>query len=301
MQILNLGIWEIFFVLLIMLIVLGPDNMMKTARDLGRFVSRATKSPMWATLLSTSREIRELPTRIVREAGMEETIKEIQQETGRLSTEVEGELALATEQVDLADQEIQATNKDIARQSVPVAFSMRSEPGDSEPKEAEDVSAPLETDPAEEIEEMVEDAVEDAVPDPEKRSIAPPAIIESGEEISITEDFVEPAIEDTEEEPAAKAESTADVDDDGRDFGIPPAVIDSDAESFEEAIIEPLVEISKPEPLLDNLIKNRPMTRIPKRKPGAKLPKDVPPPPVEIPDEKTEHDSEDEETDTAVE
>jgi hypothetical protein len=172
---------------------------------------------------------------------------------------------------------------------------------------------------------MVEDAVEDAVPDPEKRSIAPPAIIESGEDVAITEDFVEPAIEDTEEEPAAKAESTADVDDDGRDFGIPPAVIDSDAEStadvdddgrdfgippavidsdaesFEEAIIEPLVEISKPEPLQDNLIKNRPMTRIPKRKPGAKLPKDVPPPPVEIPDEKTEHDSEDEETDTAVE
>jgi hypothetical protein len=30
-------------------------------------------------------------------------------------------------------------------------------------------------------------------------------------------------------QPAAKAESTADVDDDGRDFGIPPAVIDSDA------------------------------------------------------------------------
>jgi hypothetical protein len=43
------------------------------------------------------------------------------------------------------------------------------------------------------------------------------------------------------------------------------------------------------------------MTKIPKRKPGAELPKDVPPPPVDFPDEKTEHDSEDEDTDTAVE
>jgi hypothetical protein len=299
MQILNVGIWEIFFVLLIMLIVLGPDNMMKTARDLGRFVSRATKSPMWATLLSTSREIRELPTRIVREAGMEESIKEIQQETSKISSEVEGELALATEQVGLADQEIQATNKDIARQSVPVAFSMRSEPDDSEPKEAEEVSNPLETDPAEEVEEMIEDAVEDAVPDPDKRSIAPPAIIETGEEASITEDFVEPAIEDTDEEPAAKAESTEDVDEDGRDFGIPPAIIESDGESFEEAYIEPVVDISKPDP--EELIQDRPMTRIPERRPGAKLPEDVPPPPVDIPDDKSDEDFEDEDMDKPVE
>jgi hypothetical protein len=54
---------------------------------------------------------------------------------------------------------------------------------------------PLETDPAEEIEEMVEDAVEDAFLT--RRS--PRAIIESGEDVAITDDFVEPAIEDTEE------------------------------------------------------------------------------------------------------
>jgi hypothetical protein len=294
MQILNVGIWEIFFVLLIMLVVLGPDNMMKNARQLGRFWSRMTKSPVWATLLSTSRDIREIPTRIVREAGLEEARQELEQSTKVLSGEIERELAPAKEQVDLANQAIETTASSIAHQSVP--FVMRKESDDDKPKEAEEVSNPLETDPAEEIEEMVEDAVEDAVPDSDERSIVPPAIIEVGEEVSITEDFVEPAIEDTDEEPASQAESSGEADEDGRDFGIPPAVIESDPESFEKAIIEPLVNISNPDPLQDELIKGRPMTRIPKRKPGAKLPKDVPPPPVEIPGQPPDEAAGDEDT-----
>jgi sec-independent protein translocase protein TatB len=292
MQILNLGIWEVFFILLIMLIFLGPDNMMKTARQLGRFVSRMTKSPMWATMLSTSKEIRELPTRIVREAGMEETIKEIQQQSSTLNQEVQSEISLTAEQMNTTGQVVETVSKDIARQSVPVAFTMQKEAGDSEPREPEEVSNPLETDSEEEVEEMVEDAVEDFVP--EERSIAPPAIIESGEDASIIDDFARPAVEDNESEPASQAESSGEVDEDGRDFGIPPAYIDPDAESFEDAIIDPLVDISHPEPLQDELIKNRPMTDIPERRPGAKLPEDVPPPPVEIPED-TSEESEDEE------
>jgi Sec-independent protein translocase protein TatA len=302
MQILNVGIWEIFFVLLIMLIVLGPDNMMKSARELGRFISRVTKSPMWATMLSTSREIRELPTRIVREAGMEETLKEIEQESGVLTQEVKGEIALAMDQVDTVDQEFQTVTDDIARKSAPVAFSMKNdEPGDSEPKEAEEISNPLETDPEEEIEEMMEDAAEDAAPDPGERSIVPPGIIEVGEEASITDDFVRPAVEDTESEPASEAESSGDADEDGRDFGIPPAIIEPDPESFEDAIIEPSVEISKPKPLQDELIEDRPMTKIPARKPGADLPDDTPPPPVDFPKQASEEDSEDQDTEKPAE
>jgi sec-independent protein translocase protein TatB len=307
MQILNLGILEVVLVLLIMLIVLGPDEMKTKARQIGRFVSRFTKSETWRMLMMTSKEIRELPTRIVREAGMEESIKEIQDETRIIAEEMREELSDTVQDVNIANQELQLATADISRQSVPVAFSMRSEPdrgdrdtsGDSEPKEAEEVSNPLETDPAEEIEEMVEDAAEDAMPDAGDRSIAPPGIIETGEDVSITDDFVRPAIEDTEGEPASKAESERGVDDDGRDFGIPPAIIEPDPDSIEDALIDPAVGISKPDP--EGLITGRPMTRIPERKPGADLDKDIPPPPVDIPGEASEEDTEDEDPERPAE
>jgi sec-independent protein translocase protein TatB len=200
MQILNLGIGEIILVMLIMLIVLGPDRMVSGARQVGRFASRVTKSPLWAELLSTSREIRELPTRIVREAGMEETIKEIQQETNVLAGEINDEVAQAAEQVNAADQELKTVSSDIARHSVPVPFNMSKKLDGDKPKEPE---------------EKTEEAIEEAIPDPDERSILPPAIVEIGEGVSIEEDFVQPLIGDDEVEPGSPAESG--TEDDRRD------------------------------------------------------------------------------------
>ncbi|MAT41716.1 MAG: hypothetical protein CL609_05195 [Anaerolineaceae bacterium] len=77
MNFLNFGPMEIAFILIIMIVVLGPKQMVDSAQKLGRFIRKAVKSPLWTTIMDTSKELRELPTRLVREAGLEEDIKEI--------------------------------------------------------------------------------------------------------------------------------------------------------------------------------------------------------------------------------
>lgn len=92
MKILNIGIPELIFILIIALIVLGPNGIVKTARNLGIFIRKVIRSPIWAMMLDTQRELREMPTKLVREAGLEEeladlrkTSREVQQATRDLN------------------------------------------------------------------------------------------------------------------------------------------------------------------------------------------------------------------------
>lgn len=77
MEIFNIGILEIVLILVIAVIVLGPDGMVKSARSMGRWLRKIIKSPIWAQLMDTQRELRDMPTRLVREAGLEEDLKEL--------------------------------------------------------------------------------------------------------------------------------------------------------------------------------------------------------------------------------
>ncbi len=77
----GIGIPEILIVIVLALIILGPQDMVKTARKLGRWVYRVYHSPTWRMIMSTSQELRELPTKFVREAGLEDTVAEIKNTT----------------------------------------------------------------------------------------------------------------------------------------------------------------------------------------------------------------------------
>jgi hypothetical protein len=78
MEIFGVGIGEFVFILIIAIIVLGPDGMVKAAHTLGVSIRKLIHSPIWSMMMNTQREIREIPTRLVREAGLEEDLKEIQ-------------------------------------------------------------------------------------------------------------------------------------------------------------------------------------------------------------------------------
>lgn len=87
MDILGVGPLEIIFILLIALIVLGPRDMAKTGRSMGRVMRKIVMSPYWKTITHTSQEIRNLPTRLIREAGLEEVEKDLarlNQETNQI-------------------------------------------------------------------------------------------------------------------------------------------------------------------------------------------------------------------------
>lgn len=77
MEIFGVGILEVVLILVIAVIVLGPEGMVKAAQSIGRFMRKVIKSPIWTQLMDTQRELRDMPTRLVREAGLEEDIKEL--------------------------------------------------------------------------------------------------------------------------------------------------------------------------------------------------------------------------------
>jgi Sec-independent protein translocase protein TatA len=81
MQIFNVGPLELIFILIIMILVLGPKGMVQSARELGKFIRKITRSPIWKDVVDTSNEIRDLPNKIIREAGIEKEIDELRRNT----------------------------------------------------------------------------------------------------------------------------------------------------------------------------------------------------------------------------
>lgn len=79
MEILGIGPLELAFIILIALIVLGPSDMVKAGKTIGRFLRQVVTSPTWRAVNQTSQELRRLPTRLMREAGLEESAKELSQ------------------------------------------------------------------------------------------------------------------------------------------------------------------------------------------------------------------------------
>lgn len=92
MEIFNIGFGELVFILLLALILLGPQEMTKAARGLGKFLRQLTRSPTWNKLMTTTRQLSDLPNKIIREANLEESLKEINRAVGEIPTELQGEL-----------------------------------------------------------------------------------------------------------------------------------------------------------------------------------------------------------------
>jgi hypothetical protein len=81
MEILNVGPWEFGLILILALIVLGPAGMVKTSRQVAKWISKIIRSPIWKEMISTSEEIRSIPRMIVKEANLEESVQDISQIT----------------------------------------------------------------------------------------------------------------------------------------------------------------------------------------------------------------------------
>ncbi len=71
MEFLGVGPSELIFVIIIALIVLGPKDMQKAGKNIGKWLNSLVKSDGWKIFQQTSRELRNLPTNLMREANME--------------------------------------------------------------------------------------------------------------------------------------------------------------------------------------------------------------------------------------
>lgn len=73
MEILGIGPSELLFIIILALIILGPKDMQKAGKTIGRWLNSLIKSDGWKAFQQTSREIRNLPTKLMREANLELT------------------------------------------------------------------------------------------------------------------------------------------------------------------------------------------------------------------------------------
>jgi Sec-independent protein translocase protein TatA len=72
MNIFGIGPLEIIFVLIIGILVLGPEGMIEAGRKLGKFLRSIITSSWWQNIRKGITEIQYLPQRLMREAELEE-------------------------------------------------------------------------------------------------------------------------------------------------------------------------------------------------------------------------------------
>ena len=82
MEILGIGPSELLFIVIIAIIVLGPRDMQKAGKTIGKWLRNVVTSDGWKLFQQTSREIQTLPNRLMREAAMDE-LKEVQKDLRR--------------------------------------------------------------------------------------------------------------------------------------------------------------------------------------------------------------------------
>ena len=84
MEILGIGASELLFILIIAIIVLGPRDMQKAGRTVGRWLNALVRSDGWRALQRASQEIRRIPTHLMREANLDpEELREMDREVRR--------------------------------------------------------------------------------------------------------------------------------------------------------------------------------------------------------------------------
>lgn len=105
MDILGIGPLELIFVLVIALIIIGPKDMGKTARRIGRFLNRLYRSEGWRAFLEASRNLRSLPSRLAREAELEE-LRQVKEVVNEASREVAHDLQLVGREIRTETQEV---------------------------------------------------------------------------------------------------------------------------------------------------------------------------------------------------
>lgn len=134
MDIFGIGPLEFLFIILVALIVLGPKDMIKAGRTLGAFLRRIVTSQEWRYVQQASREVRHLPNRLIREAGLEEAQKELDE-----MRSIGGSLR----------NDLQQWNKDISSWTTPPSQNssyMQVSPLPGKENNAEDTSFPNEGD-----------------------------------------------------------------------------------------------------------------------------------------------------------
>jgi Sec-independent protein translocase protein TatA len=98
MELLGVGLPELFFIVIIALILLGPKDMIAAGRSIGRGLRKFVMSPEWQAMRRTGEEIQQLPTKLMREASLEE-LQALQAEVSSAGRQLQKDVNTATQQI----------------------------------------------------------------------------------------------------------------------------------------------------------------------------------------------------------
>lgn len=84
MEILGVGVPEVAFIVLIALILLGPKDMIAAGRTIGGALRKFLTSPTWLAMRRTGEELQQLPTKLVRDAGLADLQDEVKGITNQI-------------------------------------------------------------------------------------------------------------------------------------------------------------------------------------------------------------------------
>jgi Sec-independent protein translocase protein TatA len=78
MDFLGIGPLELFLIIIIALIVLGPKDMVKAGRTIGTYLRKIVTHPSWQVVQRTSKDLKNLPNKLIKDAGIDEDFRDIQ-------------------------------------------------------------------------------------------------------------------------------------------------------------------------------------------------------------------------------
>lgn len=110
MEIFGIGPLEFLLILIIMLVVLGPKDMVATGQKIGRFVRSVIRSPYWSAIMETSRDIRDIPGKLIREAGIEEDIAQLKKDTESTLGEINQDMKSTAQEI---QQDLKETTQEM--------------------------------------------------------------------------------------------------------------------------------------------------------------------------------------------
>ena len=77
MEIFNIGPLELLLILVLAVLMFGPEDIVNFAHKAGRLIYNLRKSEFWQEVVGTTKQIQEFPQQILKEVELEETMKEI--------------------------------------------------------------------------------------------------------------------------------------------------------------------------------------------------------------------------------
>lgn len=138
MKIFNLGISEIILIVILALIVMGPGNMVKTAREIGTFIRKVTKSPYWQEIWATKRELTEIPKILAKEADLDATMKDLEKETKGMHSSVASTMSDFIKEV---EEPLKEVDKELKQEPV-ISVTIPVPPNEASEKIASSESVP---------------------------------------------------------------------------------------------------------------------------------------------------------------